>query len=182
MNANEFSSTSIAEFLSENTFMPVILCIGTDRVIGDALGPIAGELLVKTFNAPFFVYGTLSSPVTALTLNSALEFIRYKHKNRKIIAIDSSLGKSEDVGKIRLVNGGIRPGLATGKRLPVTGDLSVTATVAPKHERNALSSVRLGFVYRLSDKIARTLYLAAQSCLNAQRGRHEKEYTDRMLL
>lgn len=170
MNANEFTFSSIADFLSKDTLMPVILCIGTDRVIGDALGPIAGELLVKTFNAPFFVYGTLSSPVTALTLNSALDFIRDKHKNRKIIAIDSSLGKSEDVGKIRLIYGGIRPGLATGKRLPVTGDLSVTATVAPKSRRDALSSVRLGFIYRLSDQIARTIYRASQKFSDAKRG------------
>ena len=49
MNANEFTFSSIADFLAKDTLMPVILCIGTDRVIGDALGPIAGELLVKAF-------------------------------------------------------------------------------------------------------------------------------------
>ena len=68
MKEKPFTAESIADFLKNDTLVPVALCIGTDRVIGDALGPVVGELLVSAFNAPFFVYGTLASPVTALNL------------------------------------------------------------------------------------------------------------------
>lgn len=157
MKEKPFTAESIADFLKNDTLVPVALCIGTDRVIGDALGPVVGELLVSAFNAPFFVYGTLASPVTALNLGAALDFIRRRHPGQKLIAIDSSMGKAQDVGKIRLTDGGIRPGFASGKRLPVTGDLSVTATVAASNESNAINCVKLGFVYKTATEIAQIL-------------------------
>ena len=137
---------------------PVVLCIGTDMVIGDALGPIVGELLVRRYNVPTFVYGTLSLPVTALTLPAVIDFIRSRHVGQKVIAVDSSLGKPSDVGLIRASVGGIKPGLATGKDLPKAGDFSVTATVAALGSKNALSSVRLGFVTALAGDVAYAIY------------------------
>lgn len=145
---------SIDEFLGNDTLPPVVLCIGTDRIIGDALGPIVGEMLVRRFNLPAFVYGTLSLPVTALTLPAVVDFIKSRHEGQKVIAVDSSLGKPSDVGLVRAAPGGIKPGLATGKDLPEAGDFSVTATVAVLGEKDALSSVRLGFVTALAADVA----------------------------
>ena len=148
---------SIAEFLKNDTLPPVVLCIGTDRVTGDALGPIVGSLLTERFDLPAYVYGTLARPVTALNLRVAVEFIARRHENRKIIAVDSGLGKKNDVGKIRIAPGGLRPGLAVGKSLPSVGDISITATVADKTQENALNFVRLGFVAELALEIAQYL-------------------------
>ena len=147
-------SKSISDFLRNDTTLPVVLCIGSDRVIGDALGPIVGELLRFRHDAPCFVYGTLSLPVTAKNLTSAIAFIRRNHPQSKIIAIDSSLGNANDIGKITCKIGQIRPGLATGKKLPAVGDYSVTATVAPIGASHTLSSLRLDFVYRLAERVA----------------------------
>lgn len=44
----------------------ILLCIGTDLVIGDCLGPIVGEILINR-NVNAYVYGTLTRPVTAKT-------------------------------------------------------------------------------------------------------------------
>lgn len=151
---------SIDEFLGNDTLPPVVLCIGTDRVIGDALGPIVGELLVRRYDVPAFVYGTLSLPVTALTLPAVADFIRSRHTGQKVIAVDSSLGKPSDVGLIRATVGGIKPGLATGKNLPKAGDFSVTATVAALGAKDALSSVRLGFVSALAADVASAIFTA----------------------
>lgn len=153
----DFDAKSIATILSSDTEPPVFLCIGTDRVTGDALGPLVGDALTRRFNLPCFVYGTLALPVTALTLCDALAFIGRRHRGRTLFAVDSSLGSPADIGKIRLTRGGIRPGRATGKDLPLTGDAAITATVAPLGERNALSSVRLGLVVRLAEDIASTV-------------------------
>jgi len=154
---------SIDEFLGNDTLPPVVLCIGTDRVIGDALGPIVGELLVRRYDVPAFVYGTLSLPVTALTLPAVADFIRSRHIGQKVIAVDSSLGKPSDVGLIRATVGGIKPGLATGKNLPIAGDFSVTATVAALGAKDALSSVRLGFVSALADDVASAIFAAVSA-------------------
>ena len=49
----------------------VFLCIGSDRVTGDCLGPYIGHQLLEHLNTDthgVYVYGTLKSPVHALNL------------------------------------------------------------------------------------------------------------------
>lgn len=132
---------------------PVILCIGSDRVTGDCLGPLVGHLLTEKHCAPAFVYGSLFSPVTALNLVETERFIREKHPQSLIIAVDSSLGKKSDLGEVRVIGDGIYPGAAVGKSLPKVGDVSVTATVADM-SKSRLYGVKLGFVYALAELIA----------------------------
>lgn len=127
---------------------PVILCIGSDRVTGDCLGPIVGQMLVER-NVNAFVYGTLSSPVTALNLKESLRHIKRVHSDKKVLAIDSSVGKASDIGKVRVAFGAIAPGSADGKRLPKVGDVSITATVTDL-SKVPLAAVRLGVVYNLA--------------------------------
>lgn len=131
---------------------PIVLCIGSDRVTGDCLGPIVGQILVEK-NADVIVYGTLISPVTALNLKDAIAQIKSAHQDKKILAIDSSVGRLCDVGKIRVAFGSIAPGSADGKKLPKVGDVSVTATVTDPR-KTPLSAVRLGTVYTLANQIA----------------------------
>lgn len=132
--------------------LPVVLCIGSDRVTGDCLGPIVGQMLVER-GVSAFVYGTLERPVTALNLKDAVKYIYATHPGKKILAVDSSVGKEGDVGKIRVAFGAIAPGSADGKKLPKVGDVSVTATVTDPH-KTPLAAVRLGTVYSLAVKIA----------------------------
>lgn len=137
---------------------PVILCIGSDRVLGDALGPITGELLKKKFDVPAFVYGTLSAPVNALNLRKAASFIGSRHRGAKIVAIDGSVGR--DVGRISVNEGSLYPGLASGKNLPAVGDISITATVAA--DVRLLSSVRLSVVFDLAMRTAKLVAAALE--------------------
>lgn len=139
--------------------LPVILCIGSDRVTGDCLGPIVGQMLIENgVNA--YIYGTLNRPVTALNLKDAVKHIKAAHGDKKVLAIDSSVGKLGDIGKIRITFGSIAPGSADGKKLPKVGDVSITATVTDPR-KTPLSAVRLGMVYSLarsiSDRIIRCL-------------------------
>ena len=80
---------------------PVILCIGTDRLIGDSLGPLAGSLLQRA-HCPLPVYGTLAQPVHALNLTDFLAEIRRTHPNSPVIAIDASLGPASRIGCLTL--------------------------------------------------------------------------------
>lgn len=131
---------------------PVILCIGSDKVTGDALGPVVGHILTREMNVSAFVYGSLSRPVNALNLLETIAFIKHKHRDKKILVIDSSVGRKEDLGKISIKNDGIYPGAASNKNLPKVGDISITATVCSSS--SALGCVSLGFIYQLARQIA----------------------------
>jgi len=52
----------------------VILCIGTDRSTGDALGPIIGHKLVNSLSKydNIYIYGTLDDPVHAKNLQEKI--------------------------------------------------------------------------------------------------------------
>ena len=57
----------------------VFLCIGSDRVTGDCLGPYIGHLLTPHETGHIFVYGTLSCPVHALNLEKTSSLIKRFH-------------------------------------------------------------------------------------------------------
>lgn len=75
----------------------IIVCIGTDRVIGDALAPVVGTML-KSRGFRYPVYGTLDRPIHALNIYESIDIVKRKHPNSTIIAIDACLGKKERVG------------------------------------------------------------------------------------
>ena len=57
----------------------VFLCIGSDRVTGDCLGPYVGYRLSQHQLPGIFVYGTLSQPVHAVNLSDITDFISRNH-------------------------------------------------------------------------------------------------------
>ena len=73
-------------------FPPVFVCIGSDRVTGDSLGPLVGTRLQYADNFTLPVYGTLDFPIHALNLKDAMRSIKYFHPYNPIIAVDASLG------------------------------------------------------------------------------------------
>jgi putative sporulation protein YyaC len=132
---------------------PVVLCIGSDRVTGDCFGPLTGEYLVRRHNTRCFVYGNLSRPVTALNLAETVRFLKLRHPKNPVLAVDSALGEADDVGSFRVFSGSLAPGAAAGKNLPAVGDVSLTATVAPRAEKD-LFGARLGLIVPLAESAA----------------------------
>ena len=110
---------------SRKSGRPVILCIGTDRLIGDSLGPITGSFLLR-YGCPCPVYGTLMQPVHALNLDVQSSIIRKHHPNSPVLAIDASLGPCSRIGALSLHPYGLQPGSGVHKHLPHTGDISIT--------------------------------------------------------
>jgi putative sporulation protein YyaC len=147
---------------------PVILCVGSDLVAGDSLGPVTGTMISKRCNAagfaagvPCFVYGDLSSPVTAKEVKYAENFLRKTHPGRKILAIDAAVGAAGEVGLIRVQSGGLMPGSGAGKKMGKVGDISILGIVAEKSLFNytVLNSIRLNVVYQMSSVIAEGISL-----------------------
>ncbi len=143
----------------------VVICIGSDRATGDALGPIVGHFLAMQ-QKNFHLYGTLESPVHAKNLEAALAFIHSAHPNSIIIAVDASLGIAEHVGYITVGEGALAPGVGVSKSLPSVGDLFITGIVnlSGFGGQMLLQTTRLNLVMNLADFICQGL----SRCLDAE--------------
>lgn len=156
------SSTEISEKLttcmlcnSKNWSEIVFLCIGTDRITGDCLGPYVGQQLSKLNQQNIFVYGTLEKPIHALNLAEANDFIQKKHPRALIIAIDASLGQKKHLGYVTIGNGSLYPGAGVQKELPPVGDIYITGIVniGGFLEQFTLQTTRLSTVISLAETI-----------------------------
>ena len=107
----------------------VFLCIGSDRVTGDCLGPYVGYRLSQYQIPGIFVYGTLNQP--------------------------ASLGEKRHLGYVSIGNGSLYPGAAVQKDLPPVGDIYITGIVniAGILEYLTLQTTRLSTVITLADTI-----------------------------
>lgn len=155
---HEFSGEFIGNALSTCNVKgkkPLIVCIGSDLVLGDSLGPLVGTMLVKK-NAPAYVYGTLSSPITAKEIACAKNHLKILHPNSFIIAVDAAVGNSEDIGLIKVSDKGLKPGLGVDKNLGVIGDCSIIGVVAGKSLQNydLFNLTRLNLIYKMAEKIS----------------------------
>lgn len=133
----------------------VFLCIGTDRITGDCLGPWVGQLLSPHIPSDFFVYGTLSFPVHALNLVDTWNYIQHRHPKGLIIAVDASLGQKKHLGYVTIANGALYPGAAIHKQLPSVGHIHITGivNVSGVLEQLTLQTTRLSTVVFLADTI-----------------------------
>lgn len=155
---NEFSPDGIKNALSnfnKNNYMPIFICVGSDLVLGDSLGPLVGTMLKKK-KLKTYIYGNLNFPITAKEVEYAKTYIKQMHKESFIVAIDAAVGEEEDVGLIRVNNKGLKPGAGAGKNLGVLGDASIIGIVNVKSTKNynLFNLTRLNLVYRLAEKIA----------------------------
>ena len=134
---------------------PLIACIGSDLVLGDSLGPLVGTMLTKK-NVSAYVYGTLSSPITAKEIACAKSQLTALHPNSFIIAIDAAVGNIDDIGLIKVSDKGLKPGLGVDKNLGIIGDCSIIGVVAGKslQNYNLFNLTRLNLIYKMAETIA----------------------------
>ena len=151
-------SNFLKDYIDEKT---LIVCIGTDKCIGDCLGPLVGTLLKEKF-FPLDVFGTLDSPIHALNLDKKITEILKNYPGHKIIAIDACLGSKSSIGNIQIREGPILPGKGVGKKLPQIGHYSIVGIVDKIDENNKFSfnSVRLSFILELAEIVSLSLLLS----------------------
>lgn len=144
----------------ESSLEIVIVCIGTDRSTGDALGPLTGAKL-QLLAQKHPVFGTLDDPVHATNLVTTLELIHEKIPHSFIIAVDACLGKLASVGSVTIGQGALKPGAAVSKELPSVGDAHITGivNVGGFMEHLVLQSTRLSVVMKMADIIANGIAL-----------------------
>lgn len=144
----------------------VIVCIGTDRSTGDALGPLVGsKLSARLLDERVSVYGTLESPVHAVNLKETIDEIQNRYDNPFVVAIDACLGQLSSVGLVTLAKGPLKPGAGVNKVLPEVGEYHITGivNVGGFMEYFVLQNTRLSVVMRMADCIADSLHKAIVS-------------------
>lgn len=136
----------------------IIVCIGTDRCIGDCLGPVVGSMLVDK-NFPLKVYGTIPSPIHALNLDSNLKLIKKNNPNSKIIGIDACLGDEKSIGEIQARDYPIHPGKGVGKSLPNVGNSSIIGIIdsSDNNELFTNRNIRLNLIIEMSKVITNAI-------------------------
>jgi len=137
----------------------VVVCVGTDRSTGDALGPLTGHRLQAIVPDAAAVFGTLEHPVHAGNLGEHLARIRHRHPAHALVAVDACLGSLENVGTIAVGLGALRPGAGVNKTLPPVGDLYVTGVVnvGGFMEYFVLQNTRLHLVMKMATVVAEGL-------------------------
>ena len=135
----------------------IFLCIGSDRYIGDALGPLVGSYLEEYTNC--HIYGNLDAPVHAGNLVEVIETIYQENHQPIVVAIDACLGNRNEIGNIEIWEGSLEAGIAVGTRLPRVGDISIIGIVNEIGRIGYLDlqSTPLSIVMKLSRSIGKTI-------------------------
>lgn len=158
----DFDFEELVDKLSEQiTKDTVIVCIGTDKCIGDCLGPLVGTIL-KDNNFPLKVYGTIDNPIHALNIHDKLEAIYEMHEKKNVIGIDACLGAEENIEKLSIRDYGISPGKGVGKELPEVGECSLVGIVDSYKNSDFFfsRSIRLATIMQMAKRTSKILFEA----------------------
>lgn len=158
---------NLSGFLLTYPQKPVFLCVGSDKVIGDLIGVIVGELLTSKFHIPAYVYGTASHNITAKNLNTTIKYIKANHPTSPIVVVDGILGEMDEVGQVKYYPYGSIPAGEYNKGT-LTGNYSILGVVNTKgvDALTFLKSVKLKTVVTLANFIADSINLAYTYSLN----------------
>lgn len=135
----------------------VFFCIGTDRVIGDCIGPITGSFLKGKFDKNK-VYGDLDNNLTYENIEEKMDEIYLNFENPYIVAIDAALSNEDNIGKVFIDNNGINFGECLSKNKGHIGDLGIKVVVGKDYNDNemnfkVLQNMSLTRIIKLSKKI-----------------------------
>lgn len=156
----------ICSITSGRTYSNVIfLGIGTDRLIGDAFGPLVGSRLATLFRGAdrLNVIGTLDNTVCLCNINETIQNIRNTYTNPFIVAIDAALSTPSQIGSIVVSDGGVCLGSSLNRQSVTVGDMSIKGIVG-RNCRNAnqnmmiLQNVPLSRVVNMAEVVSTGIY------------------------
>jgi len=135
MQFNILGKDNVSEIISRS--LPpseecVYMCIGTEHILSDSLGPRVGNILMEQDKKAIFVYGYMGNNINALNLLKAYRVIKLLHPDKKVVVIDAAVGETTEIGSVQILEGGTTPGAATNKNLPNIGDYSILGIIGIK--------------------------------------------------
>ena len=124
----------------------IFFCIGTDRVIGDCLGPITGSFLKNMYDNEK-VFGDLENNLTYENILKKIDEINLKFEDPYIVAIDAALSSEDNIGKIFVDEEGINFGKGLDKNINCIGDIGIKVVVGKDYNDNELNFKTLQNMY-----------------------------------
>ena len=115
--------------INENYSNLVFLCVGTNKIIGDSVGPIIGDNLKCIENDFMKVYGTTQNTLNFSNAQEIIKKIYNEYKSPFLITIDAALGNKKEVGNIFIGNGFIKLGNALEKNICFYSDITIKCVV-----------------------------------------------------
>lgn len=166
-------SKRIIEIMQKNNYLEkelCFLCVGTDKVVGDAIGPLVGSNLKKYINKNNIkninVIGNLDNPL----INKNIE--NFKNIKGIKILIDSAISNSYKVGEIIVEEKSKKLVSAFFNEKNINYDISIKAIVAENSFNNTLNLIRLQnvsvkTVIKMSEKITKEICkVIDKNCIN----------------
>lgn len=161
-------ANKLYEEKKKNNFTQIVfLCVGTDKVIGDCIGPLVGSKLIELFKDynifNINIYGSLQENINYINVKNVIEKIESYHNNACVIVVDAALSKKENIGKIFVSNTKTVLGKGINKNKIEIGDISIKAVVGKdfkisKYNFKNLQETSLGFIMNLSETIAEGIF------------------------
>ena len=142
---------ALTDLVKDST--PVLLCLGTDRVLADCLGPIVAEKL-RGQNYPSFVYGGLKAPITSQNCNRASAFIRAVHSDETLLVVDSMItDKQSRLGEIVISDSY----MGLNKENTPIAPIYIYGITSKRNSRSLLAQSRLFLISVMAEIISSSL-------------------------
>lgn len=145
-----------------------ILCIGTDKILYDAYGPLVGYILKNVYKldrkSNIEVIGDVKSPVHALNLREVAAEL--DTENSLIIAVDAALtNKKENHMTVIVEEGAIKPGSVHREDLPYVGEIGIKGMIYRNCIFNDGEFIRLGDIIKMAEETAEIINEAVNKYL-----------------
>ena len=142
----------------------IVLCIGTEKVVGDLYGPLVGEKLEnelsKRREKRIQVVGKLGENVTYQNVKEKIRKIEKEYLHPYIIAIDSAVAEEKNIGKVVISKRKIKVGEIMEQEIYEVGDISIKAIVGKRQRTDfknyqELKNISSFMVERLAEETAK---------------------------
>ncbi len=158
----------IEKYDIQNQFSEIVfLCIGTNKVIGDMIGPMVGERLEretkqmqKYLQKEIAIYGNMEHTLNLKNANQVLSFLPYRYEKPFLITIDTALGKKEYIEKVFINSGEIEIGNALSNGIKYQSHINIKGVVGTYHHQieeniNTLKNTEIQLIEKMSGMICR---------------------------
>ena len=137
----------------------IILCIGTNKIIGDLIGPMVGQILKKELKYDkIIILGNMIETINFKNAKQSIESIFEQYAKPFIITIDSALGRDDMVNQIVINKGMVKIGKSLGRSICYYSNINIKGVVGvdkkDKYENiKSLQNVDIELITKLSIRI-----------------------------
>ena len=139
----------------------IFLCIGTDRIIGDAFGPLVGYKLNYLFKNEdnVKVIGNLENKICFHNIEKIVQDIKNTYEIPFVISIDAAFSNKMNIGEIVVSKSSINVGSGLNKKSIYIGDMSIKGVVSknlnnPRYNFKSLQNAPLSLIMNMADSVA----------------------------